>query len=61
MNRAPTTVSVPPLRYQHGSGLKKRKYKRVTKRKTKHHKKRKSNVKGRGLGISSLIRTLLRA
>ena len=31
MNRAPTKVSVPPLRYQHGSGVKKHKYKRVTK------------------------------
>jgi len=28
MNRAPTTVLVPPIRSQHGSGVRKRKYKR---------------------------------
>ena len=28
MNRAPTTVSVGPVRSQHGSGVRKRKYKR---------------------------------
>ena len=35
MNRAPTTVSVPPIRSQHGSGVRKRKYKRRRGRKNK--------------------------
>ena len=55
MNRAPTTISVPPLRAerQHGSGVRKRKSKRSNKRKTKSSAKRRINV-------SKIIRRILR-
>ena len=55
MNRAPTTVSIPPLRVgrQRGSGVRKRKSKRSNKRKTKSSAKRRINV-------SKLIRRILR-
>ena len=48
MNRAPTTISVPPLRSQHGSGVRKRKYKRRRsgKGKRKVGRKHKNNVRG---------------
>ena len=62
MNRAPTTVSVGPVRSQHGSGVRKRKYKRRRsgKRKRKVGKKHKNNVRGKGLGINSLLRSILK-
>ena len=62
MNRTPTTVSVDPVRSQHGSGVRKRKYKRWknAKRKRKVGRKHKTNVRGKGLGINSLLRTILR-
>ena len=62
MNRAPTTVSVGPVRSQHGSGVRKRKYKRRSsgKRKRKVGKKHKTNVRGKGLGINSLLRSILK-
>ena len=62
MNRAPTTVSVGPVRSQHGSGVRKRKYKRRRsgKRKRKVGRKHKSNVRGKRLGINSLLRSILR-
>jgi len=62
MNRAPTTVSVGPVRSQHGSGVRKRKYKRRSsgKRKRKVGKKHKTNVRGKGIGISSLLRSILK-
>ena len=55
MNRAPTTVSVPPLRVgrQRGSGVRKCKYKRSNKKKTKSSVKRRINV-------SKLKRRILR-
>ena len=60
--RAPTTVSVGPVRSQHGSGVRKRKYKRRSsgKRKRKVGKKHKTNVRGKGLGINSLLRSILK-
>ena len=60
MNRAPTTVSVGPVRSQHGSGVRKRKYKRRRsgKRKRKVGRKHKTNVRGKKLG--SLLRSILR-
>ena len=56
MNRAPTTVSVPPLRAgrQRGSGVRKRKSKRSKKRKTRPSGKRR-------ISVSKLIRRILRA
>ena len=59
MNRAPTTVSVGPVRSQHGSGVRKRKYKRRRsgKRKRKVGRKHKTNVSGKKLG--SLLRSIL--
>ena len=62
MNRAPTTVSVGPVRSQHGSGVRKRKYKRRRsgKRKRKVGRKHKNNVRGKGLGINSLLRSILK-
>ena len=61
MNRAPTTVSVGPVRSQHGSGVRKRKYKRRRsgKRKRKVGRKHKTNVRGKGRGINSLLRSIL--
>jgi hypothetical protein len=61
MNRAPTTVSVGPVRSQHGSGVRKRKYKRRRsgKHKRKVGRKHKTNVSGKKLG--SLLRSILRA
>ena len=60
--RAPTTVSVGPVRSQHGSGVRKRKYKRRSsgKRKRKVGKKHKTNVRGKGIGINSLLRSILK-
>ena len=58
-NRAPTTVSVPPLRSQRGSGVRKRKYRRHKKKKARRGRKQKTNVRGRGIGISRIIRSLL--
>ena len=58
MNRAPTTVSVPPIRSQHGSGLRRRRRRQTKKRKTKGGRKRKTNVRGRGL--VSLIHKILK-
>ena len=62
MNRALTTVSVGPVRSQHGSGVRKRKYKRRRsgKRKRKVGRKHKNNVRGKGLGINSLLRSILK-
>ena len=61
MNRAPTTVSVGPVRSQHGSGVRKRKYKRRKngKRKRKVGRKHKTNVRGKGRDINSLLRSFL--
>ena len=60
--RAPTTVSVGPVRSQHGSGVRKRKYKRRSsgKRKRKVGKKHKTNVRGKGIDINSLLRSILK-
>ena len=62
MNRAPTTVSAGPVRSQHGNGVRKRKYKRRRsgKRKRKVGRKHKNNVRGKGLGINSLLRSILK-
>ena len=62
MNRAPTTVSVPPIRSQHGSGLRKRKYKRRRggKRRTKVGKKHKTNVRRKGRAMSKLLKRILK-
>ena len=61
MNRAPTTVLVPPIRSQHGSGVRKRKYKRRKngKRKRKVGRKHKTNVRGRG-AIGMLLKQILK-
>ena len=61
MNRAPTTVSVGPVRSQHGSGVRKRKYKRRKngKRKRKVGRKHKTNVRGRR-AISMLLKRILK-
>ena len=61
MNRAPTTISVPPIRSQYGSGVRKRKNRKHKKGKTKRSRKRRTNVRGRGVGISRLIRSILKA
>jgi len=61
MNRAPTTVSVPPIRSQHGSGVRKRKYKRRRGGKRKKvGKKHKTNVKRKGPAMRKLLKRLLR-
>jgi hypothetical protein len=61
MNRAPTTVSVPPIRSQHGSGVRKRKYKRRRGgKRRKVGKKHKTNVKRKGPAMSKLLKRLLR-
>ena len=61
MNRAPTTVSVGPVRSQHGSGVRKRKYKRRKngKRKRKVGRKHKTNVRGRR-AIGMLLKRILK-
>ena len=61
MNRAPTTVSVGPVRSQHGSGVRKRKYKRRKngKRKRKVGRKPKTNVRGRR-AIGMLLKRILK-
>ena len=61
MNRAPTTVSVPPIRSQHGSGVRKRKYKRRRGgKRRKVGKKHKTNVKRKGPAMRKLLKRLLR-
>jgi len=63
MNRAPTTVSVPPIRSQHGSGVRKRKYKRRRGRKNirKGGRKQKSNVRRRkGRAMSKLLKHIIK-
>ena len=61
MNRAPTTVSVGPVRSQHGSGVRKRKYKlrKNVKRKRKVGRKPKTNVRGRR-AIGMLLKGILK-
>ena len=61
MDRAPTTVSVGPVRSQHGSGVRKRKYKRRKngKRKRKVGRKPKTNVRGRR-AIGMLLKRILK-
>ena len=59
-NRAPTTVSVPPLRSQRGSGVRKHKYRRHKKRKARRGRKHKIKVRGKGISISRIIRSLLK-
>ena len=61
MNRAPTTVSVGPVRSQHGSGVRKRKYKlrKNVKRKRKVGRKPKTNVRGRR-AIGMLLKRILK-
>ena len=62
MNRAPTTVSVPPIRSQHGSGVRKRKYKRRRsgKNKRKGGRKDKSNVRRNGRVIGKLLQSIIK-
>ena len=61
MNRAPTTVSVPPIRSQHGSGVRKRKYKRRRGgKRRKVGKKPKTNVRRKETAMSKLLKRLLR-
>ena len=62
MNRAPTTVSVPPIRSQHGSGVRKRKYKRRRGRKNKRKggRKQKSNVRRKGRAMSKLLQSIIK-
>ena len=61
MDRAPTTVSVGPVRSQHGSGVRKRKYKlrKNVKRKRKVGRKPKTNVRGRR-AIGMLLKRILK-
>ena len=62
MDRAPTTVLVPPIRSQHGSGVRKRKYKhrRGGKNKRKGGRKQKSNVRRKGHAISKLLKSIIK-
>ena len=62
MDRAPTTVLVPPIRCQHGSGVRKRKYKRGRggKNKRKGGRKQKSNVRRKGRAISKLLKSIIK-
>ena len=62
MNRAPTTVLVPPIRSQHGSGVRKRKYKRRRGRKNKRKggRKQKSNVRRKGHVMSKLLKHIIK-
>ena len=62
MNRAPTTVLVPPIRSQHGSGVRKRKYKRRRsgQNKRKGGRKDKSNVRRNGRVIGKLLRSIIK-
>lgn len=59
MNRAPTTISVPPPRSQHGDGVKRQRRRKTKKRKTKCGRKHKTNVRGKGFAIGQLIRSIL--
>ena len=60
MNRAPTTISVPPPRSQHGDGVRRQRRRKTKKRKSRRGGKRKTNVIGKGLAICRLIRSLLK-
>ena len=62
MNRAPTTVSVPPIISQHGSGVRKRKYKRRRsgKNKRKGGRKDKINVRRNGRAIGKLLQSIIK-
>ena len=62
MNRAPTTVLVPPIRSQHGSGVRKRKYRRRRGRKNKRKggRKQKSNVRRKGRAMSRLLKRIIK-
>ena len=62
MDRAPTTVLVPPIRSQHGSGVRKRKYKRRKggKNKRKDGRKQKSNVRRKGRAITKLLKSIIK-
>ena len=62
MDRAPTTVLVPPIRSQHGSGVRKRKSKRRRggKNKRKGGKKQKSNVRRKGRAIGKLLQRIIK-
>ena len=62
MDRAPTTVLVPPIRSQHGSGVRKRKSKRRRggKNKRKGGRKQKSNVRRKGHAISKLLKSIIK-
>ena len=62
MNRAPTTVSVPPIRSQHGSGVRKRKYKRRRsgKNKRKGGRKDKINVRRNERAIGKLLQSIIK-
>ena len=62
MNRAPTTVLVPPIRSQHGSGVRKRKYRRRRGRKNKRKggSKQKSNVRRKGRAMSNLLQSIIK-
>ena len=62
MKRAPTTVSVPPIRSQHGSGVRKRKYRRRRGRKNKRKggRKQKSNVRRKGRAMSRLLKRIIK-
>ena len=62
MNRAPTTVLVPPIRSQHGSGVRKRKYKRRRggKNTRKVGRKQKSNVRRNGRAIGKLLQSIIK-
>ena len=62
MDRAPTTVLVPPIRSQHGSGVRKRKYRRRRGRKNKRKggRKQKSNVRRKGRAISKLLKSIIK-
>ena len=62
MDRAPTTVLVPPIRSQHGSGVRKRKYKRRRggKNKRKCGRKQNSNIRRKGRAISKLLKSIIK-
>ena len=62
MDRAPTTVLVPPIRSQHGSGVRKHKYRRRRGRKNKRKggRKQKSNVRRKGRAMSKLLQSIIK-
>lgn len=62
MDRAPTTVLVDAIRSQHGSGVRKRKYKRRRsgKNKRKGGRKDKTNVRRKGRGIGKLLQSIIK-